>query len=413
MSKTSALPARPDSWEDDPTVWLWIRRIFVLISVLLSIVLTLRLLWHQLPFWGTIVGSSPQWLDWPWYISITLGVLLGAQIGVVLFSSRRLAVLGENTWVTILVSEVKRRLQNEPLVGWTARNATASLLGIASLMVGSRYQPRRSAIILGFLAFVISSLAFYMVGNPVDMDVPSRYLTLWQLHAGLASIALPLLVFIINYGGDNPRARQQKTRALVIETHVMHILLVLAGSLVAFGFGAQWPGGNAYWVGMAIFIVGVGLTMSAFLSLLYLVSRPSRLEEASLQLLGTLFDEQIESALDERIGANLVRKVLEEGGASYNPYWSKRPEYDAIDAPEVGIVEDVHIGRLREFLKLLTESKTDGGDSTDIIWRYGYSDRIRDGQDAVVLLREEAFSRLDTELLAEKLSRVLTISESV
>lgn len=283
------------------------------------------------------------------------------------------------------------------------------------------------------MAFLIATLLFYLAGETGDSGVSGRYLTLWQLQAGLTSIALPLLIFIIQFGGEELKVRQQKTRALIYLTWVLPILLVLAGFLMAFGFGTVWPEGNSYWVGMSLFSLGVILTMTAFVRLLIVISHPKRIDEASIRLLERLFDEQMESALDERIGSNLVRDVLNAHGAKYNPYWSERPEYMVVDATSTGVIRSIHLGRLSAFLQSLPrrgagvadasaddpsrrangEQEGVGGNGPpDVIWRHGYADRIVADREGVVLLRKNAFEDLNETELEVELASLMRIEEA-
>lgn len=422
MDSTAGPLSEPDMWEIDPRFWQWIKRIGFLTVVVLTVVFVAGVLLNH--FGSRWLGVFPLPLNI--FVLIAICILSVGAAG--LFASRRASTLSEDVWVHRLIPEVKRRLRGERLLPWMVGRVRSASWKLARSMV----RPRASAIALGVLAFIVGTFLFYMAGEPSESGVSGRYLTLWQLQAGLTSIALPLLIFIIQFGGEELKMRQHKTRALVYMTWVLPILVVLAGFLVAFGIGTHWPGGNAYWMGIVLFSGGVILTMTAFVRLLIVVSHPKRLDEASIELLETLFDEQMESALDQRIGTNLVKGVLNEYGGHYNPFWSERPGYVAADAPRAGVVRNIHLGRLRTFLKSLPRrgagvadaSADDPSRTADeereglgqeappkIIWRYNYSDRIPEERQAAVLFREDAFEDLNVRELEIDIAELMKIEQ--
>lgn len=423
MSSVAEQLPEPDVWENDPHVWQWVKRIsFAGVAVLVLILVAGLLVFYT--------RSVPLGLaTWPMYLLGLLPVFLVTAVSIGFFAKKREALLSEDVWVDQLVPEIKRRLKGERLSSWIVSQVRSASWEFARSMV----RPRLPAIALGVLAFLTATLLFYLAGKPGDSGVSGRYLTLWQLQAGLTSIALPLLIFIIQFGGEELKVRQQKTRALIHLTWVLPILLVLAGFLMAFGVGTVWPEGNSYWIGMSLFSLGVILTMMAFVRLLMAISHPKQIDEASIRLLERLFDEQMESALDERIGSNVVRNVLNANGAKYNPYWSERPEYVVVSAFRTGIIRSIHLGRLSAFLRSLprrgagvADASADdpsrpanedqeglGGDGPpDVIWRYGYGDRIVKDREGVVLLREGAFEDLNKTELEVEVANLMKIEEA-
>lgn len=171
--------------------------------------------------------------------------------------------------------------------------------------------------------------------------------------------------------------------------------------------------------GFAILLAGF-----AFVRLLTLIGDPAALDSITTRLLKTSFTDAVERSIDERVGRNIVRHVLNENDATYMPIIPKSVNYVPLDVPSSGMLVDIHLGRLEQFLQGLPKAPPTSGTAQSrsspssrehdypVIMKRNFQESIPDSDKSIIYLERDAFTELDVELLEAEIETFVTIEDT-
>jgi hypothetical protein len=187
---------------------------------------------------------------------------------------------------------------------------------------------RRSGVItvVCILALIPISrlLASYWPGDGLNLvsgpELDSGYSTLWQVQAGIAAVALPLLIFVIERSRDTPEAASTSAEVLILNSYALPIIAFALA--VTFNIGVNLANGETattFTIDLALFGATCLLTLVAYYRVVRLLFTPHELKARSRQLQR---ERAIESSLDSlrsRASLRLLGVAMREVGLRFDP----------------------------------------------------------------------------------------------
>jgi hypothetical protein len=263
----------------------------------------------------------------------------------------------------------------------------------------------------------------------------AAYTTMWQVQAGIAAVALPVLLFVIELSKDERQAATRTHEVLIRETCIFPIIVFALAGTVRLGIDITWFPYPAVFVADLILVLGgtiVGAA-AAYLVALNLLFSPSRMKARAM----ALAREKMTASLDESIEVRLANNRLSETLARLKVgFWflsldrDATRQYAVLHAPVSGTIADIHLGRLEAFIDGLpwrtrpaaadvaeadvpTERPLGLREPDERVWvlkRYGetFGDRNR----GLLRLDRSAFEDLDVSSLERHLRDVFRIRRS-
>jgi hypothetical protein len=258
------------------------------------------------------------------------------------------------------------------------------------------------------------------------------YSTLWQVQASIASVALPILLFVIQIAKDEQSAAIKSHEVLIRETGIFPIIAAALAGTARVGIDVLWFSKHAVFVSDLLLFFGTLLfTITAYLTTLRLLFDPSRMRSRSLAVLREKMRESLDLSIAARLGNRFLFERLEQMGVGY--WFSPQDRFE--DAPflvlralSTGELEDIHLGRLEDFLQQLprrtppltgatagrvptvSEVASDIRNPDLVVWfMKQYHGRITPTTTGVLRLRRSAFLELDQGALEARLQQCITV----
>lgn len=317
-------------------------RILVVIAVFCCLLFAIPAF---LPRTGDAVLLRRSLLNLRWCLLMAVPVLLLA------FSYLKLiySMIEGGPWVTQRVRATRRRLQGQSVATFARQELHSKLKSVLNAYILPSRLGTLLAAIPALLVLVPLSLAPHP--GPANHD---QYLALWQVHAGLAVAALPILVTVIELSRDDPALAQRQFAVLVRYTWAFPnaVFVVTAAFVSALGGFWLWSSWSQT-IGLVLFTASLVATVFPFLQLLRLHSDRARLEARSLALLKERFQRSLDDTTDARVAAFIMQDCLDGAVAAYSFLSPKGEGYHALDAPTVSHVVDVHLALLEKFIRNL------------------------------------------------------------
>lgn len=262
----------------------------------------------------------------------------------------------------------------------------------------------------------------------------TAYSTMWQVQAGIAAVALPILLFVIELSKEERQAAMRSHEVLIRDTWIFPIILFSLSGTLRLGIDMAWFLHPAVFLFDLLIVLGgtIAFTCVAYLLALSRLFSPTLMKARAM----SLAREKMSASLDASIRVRLANGRLGEILAALKVgYWFFSPErdnakqYAIVRAPALGVLSDIHLGRLEAFVRGLPwRSESVAGDVSDTptrrrplglrdpkehIWilkRYGENLSARN--DAIFRLDRSAFDDLDVSSLELQLVNILKITGS-
>jgi hypothetical protein len=333
-------------------------------------------------------------------------------------------------WLAERLSPFRRLITRKR--GWLSEaidEATANARPAASLgkTLGYFDLPRSSAgvvmalIVAMWTVLALVSLALSYVGArvglPTGTSLDNLDTTMWQVQAGIAALALPVLLFVVERSRDDPRAVFRSPEILLRDSYAYQVLafsFVVVGHI---GLDLAWFGSSPAVVLLDLALVGMTLLLAvyAYFKVVQLIMSSSLLRDRSIALAKERLADGAWRTGRRLKGQELLRTELERIGL--RP-WVFETEDDAAqltvpirtDTPRY--LDDVDVLTLGAFLESLPRA-TDSGASTGqglspapasttpappepSIWYFlDYGSLIRPPATPFLRFRRDAFQGLD------------------
>jgi hypothetical protein len=257
---------------------------------------------------------------------------------------------------------------------------------------------------------------------------------MWQVQAGIAALALPVLLFVIERSRDERQAALHSAEVLGRESWSFPIIglsFVVVGRM---GIDMSWFSENrlVFLSDVALFLLTLVAAIFAYYRVLQLILSPSRMRDRSIALAQEKTRSVLMRSVRVRIGNNLLAQRLNTFGVGFWPFGTSRREesqYLVLDVPRPGFFVDIHLGEFERFvgrLPWLSQPAQAGAEPSqptpspeipeESVWllrRYG--DRLTKEHLGLVRLRRESFTDLtdaDKLALEARLRSVVQVSGS-
>lgn len=268
-----------------------------------------------------------------------------------------------------------------------------------------------------------------------NMDrVLSAYTTMWQVQAGIAAVALPILLFVIELSKDDKQAAMRSHEVLIRETGVFPIIVFSLAGTFRIGLDiALFPKEAVFLLDFILVFLGtIILAVFAYLSALKLLFSPARMKIRAMAVAKEKMDASLDASIEIRIANNLLFQKLEElktGFWSFMPDRGEADRYLVLRAPTLGTLSDIHLGRLENFvnelpwkspskIRVITDSdpqaeETDslsGSRQHEYVWvmkRYG--ETVTKKHNGLIRLDKTAFDDLDANALEAQIGNFVRV----
>lgn len=284
-------------------------------------------------------------------LSFRWGLLTAVPLLLLGFSYFRLiySMIEGGPWVTQRVRATRRRLQGQSVAAFARQELRSKLKSVLNAYILPSRLGALLAAVPALLVLVPLSLAPHP--GPASHD---QYLALWQVHAGLAVAALPILVTVIELSRDDPALAQRRFAVLVRYTYAFPIAVFVVTAAFVSALGGFWLWSSwSQTIGLVLFTASLVATVLPFLQLLRLHSDRARLEARSLALLKERFQRSLDDTTDARIAAFVMQDWLDGTVAAYSFLSPKDERHHALNARTVSLVVDVHLEQLQKFIRSL------------------------------------------------------------
>ncbi len=251
-------------------------------------------------------------------------------------------------------------------IGTVSRREMRRMLGLtrskgARLWLLDQYRllasPSKTALAVGFLISVMAIGWLFLISLKGTATSPTEtYLTLWQVQTALGGIALPILVFVIELAKDDETLARGTAEVLIRYTWIFPLIAFVLLSSIVFGAGGYWfVSGAAYPLLFGLHLASIVFAVLAYWRVLQLLFDKDRLRAESARLLLERFERSIDATVQRRMGANVLVQKAEELAVKYSPFEPNPNDdrYLVLRARIEGVVDDVNVWHLEEFLRLL------------------------------------------------------------
>lgn len=260
------------------------------------------------------------------------------------------------------------------------------------------------------------------------------YTTMWQIQAGIAAVALPILLFIIQLSKDEKQTATRSHEVLIRETWIFPIIVFSLAGAFRIGVDIAWFPKEIIFIAdfIMVFLLTLVFTVLAYFSALKLLFSPSRMKAKAMAVAREKMNETLDASIKIRIANNRLFAKLEELKIGFWPFRPQRHEADqylVLRAPCIGFLSDIHLARLEDFIRglpwkeeviatLFENSALEANEGVNAfkipkrehVWlmkRYG--ERITSRNDGLIRLDKAAFEDLDPAALEAQLNRIVKI----
>jgi hypothetical protein len=334
--------------------------------------------------------------------------------------------LAEPAWLS---ERVRSRLRDSETSRW------AELRG---LLVSLRLPNTRS--VYGAAALlVVGSLSAWglehvSLGAPIPGgNVHDAYVTLWQVDASIAALALPILVFVIEFAKDRDAAAARSPEVLIRRSWIFPIIVFAMTVAVKIGVDIAWfqdPG--VFIVDFVLFAATLVFVVLAFLTVLRLLFSPAAMVAAARELQKQRLTADIIAVIRSRVANAVLRDGLTEIGIEHDIYGiygvERRPGAIELRSSRGGVLSDVNFETLRAMIAQLPRRSDptasvgapeaaptpDRGDvqQAGIWFTKSYGELIQPASAAVLLLDRREFGSVDVGALQRVLDRAIKVDSA-
>jgi len=181
---------------------------------------------------------------------------------------------------------------------------------------------------------------------------------MWQVQAGIAAVALPLLIVVIQFSRDVREAAARRPEVLIQDTGVFPIIVFALAGTARLGIDIAWfATESVFWVDFfLVFIATICLTVFAYSRMLLILLSPLRMKKSSMAVIRNKMNAQLDTTIERRVANAMLFRRLAEMGVEYWPFSLEPHEeerYVVLRSLVSGTLRDIHIGKLETFINRL------------------------------------------------------------
>lgn len=263
----------------------------------------------------------------------------------------RIGISGKSNWLREIVrSEMKHREPPTPfperLRQITIPNWKTVLLIIIFLVISI------------LLSWILSALYSGLFIVKTEDRLQELYLTMWQVQAAIAAVALPLLIVVIEFSKDSRHLIARLPEALIRETWVFPIIIFALAGTARLGIDIAWfQKESVFWFDFyTIFIGTICFAIVAYTRMLLIVFSPVGMQRISTALIRSKMHLQLDTTIEQRVANNMLLKKLRDLGLDLMPFLPSEDEeknFLILRSPATGILCDIDMGKLEVFVNSL------------------------------------------------------------
>lgn len=260
--------------------------------------------------------------------------------------------------------------------------------------------------------------------------------TLWQVQAGVAAIALPVLLFVIETARADASTGGARTHEVLLrKTAVFPIFASAVVGTFVIGFGLLWqPVAALRWVFLSILFGTLSGALYAFYRAVDLTFSRVRLRDATLAVVREKMRLSVGESAINRLASNRLIRIVESEGMVFDPFnlpAGQRSAYLTVMATRSGSIRDIRVDRLQDLARTLRANRLVapayiGGLVTLNLrdsppeppkeppkWRRLTGDRIRAGRTSLLSIKRSDFDLLDEHDLTKAVNSVIRLSDQL
>jgi hypothetical protein len=280
-------------------------------------------------------------------------------------------------------------------------------------------------IVVALGALTIGSFALHFVrwhvGLPQGPALGDLYTAMWQVQAGIAALALPVLLFVVERSRDDPRAVFRSPEVLLRDSYAYHIMAFSFMVVAHIGLDIAWFGSSRTVVLLDLVLVGATLllAMYAYFKVVQLIMSSSLLRDRSIVLAKERLADAAWRTSRRLKGAERLRKEFDAIGVDLWIFEDIDPANQftvsiSTDIPRY--IDDVDLTTLRRFLSRLprqadVDATTDAVLTADpstattpakpeVWYLLGYGNQVSPPETPFLRFRRDAFDNLDEASIA-------------
>jgi hypothetical protein len=208
-------------------------------------------------------------------------------------------------------------------------------------------------LLLSFLLWVWNpTLNWVICGD----SLAAAYNTMWGIHASVSSIALPLLLFVIERARADREAVARSHEVLIRDTFIFPIIAFSLVGVLRIGTDiALFPVQSVFLLDLGLVVVAtILLAIMAYYTTLRLLFNPVRMKSRARSLLRERLDASTSASAALRIMNNGLARSLQRLGVgisifSHDPREDVR--YVVLRSHSIGEFADLHLGMLQELVE--------------------------------------------------------------
>src|SRR5437667_2604904 len=258
--------------------------------------------------------------------------------------------------------------QNHPFKGWLSAEVAHQLAEVRRQsrppISGRIASPGRDSVVCVFglhLALLLGSFLLWVWNPKLDWMIcgdrlAGAYNTMWGIHASVSSVALPLLLFVIERARDDKEAVARSHEVLIRDTFIFPIIAFSLVGVLRIGADiALFPVQVVFLLDLGLVVVAtILLAIIAYYTTLRLPFNPVRMKSRSRSLLRERFDASTSASARLRIINNALIRSMEGLGLGISTFsYDLREEvrYVVLRSHSTGEFADLHLGMLQELVQ--------------------------------------------------------------
>jgi hypothetical protein len=239
--------------------------------------------------------------------------------------------------------------RGSPIGTGRARAAMARLSWLGTILASA------TVALLTLLAVLVSTRCYTC---PSAQHYAAILASLWQVEAGIAAIALPLLILVTQFATDEKQLALSLPSILTRASGLFQTAVFATVAVATVGFLAAWaPDRLGFAVGLSVFCVSLSLLVLAAWRLFQVLLDPTEQKRLAREQLRQRVRRSVEAEAELRVRRARLAAELAESDIGVPEFFSPTTEClrlaIKLDDSEPRVIAHVDVGRLRKVTRNL------------------------------------------------------------
>jgi hypothetical protein len=248
---------------------------------------------------------------------------------------------------------------------------------------------------------------------PTGGQLTNLYTAMWQVQAGVAAVALPLLLFVIETSRDERQDASRRAEVLIRYSYALPAICIALLTTVHIGVSVaklDYPASFA--LDFGLFSLTISLTVVAYLKVLLLLFSPARLRGESIRLIrGRAILASIET-WRHRLSLDVLSDVMVAVGLGFSTDPPTGPgHYYPVNVKTGGTLTDIHLQKLKEFVWDLPWTSRPGPGRPPAVWIAALPGYHLNNGDPLLFLDHTYFGRLSSRWIRSRVRKTFRVDD--